>query len=369
MRRSSSLVIGLFGLIASLLSMPSSVAAGDCTSFAQFGKSAVSLEPYTDADFQKDVPSLKNPQEIDMIGNQTKTGEPAFRVVDAQPGWDANLLKIIQDKGSNIAVFSFAARSSDGTIWRPVIRTTWDLQEDPEKTPITSADLTYLTSQQASTVRQPISRATFRTGISLMRQGLTPGNWGALGIEINVKGCPVQTIYTKRFQVPQFEIKNFNFDNFVDNEVSYVKSPINYLARQECAKSVEALKSAAISASSKSSSWSLPNTQTGNLDLRWKPSGESQCTLHADLLLSPALGDGCLKRMNPGSSNYSYQTLKYPCVVSLDARASTYVQLATFTIAKPSGSSATAVTTCVKGPKVQKISGANAKCPTGYKKK
>ena len=370
MRKILTISLGLVGIFATAISVPAVASAAECPTFAEYANTTTTLEPYSYSDFQRDLPSLKNPDEISLIGNQLKTGDPAFRVLDSQPGWNLSLLKYIADKGPNIAVFSFPVQSSDAKNWKPFIRSNWDFQEDPEKMAISSSDAAMWASQSPPTSLPAINRVMFRSGISLVRDGLTPGKWGALAIEININGCPTRTIYTKKYQVPQFEIKDFNLDTFIDNELANTRrDPINYLVRKECNQVVENLKSAAKTASSKGVNWSLPNTQTGNLNLLWKAGGMSTCSVNADLRLSPALGDQCLKRINPGSSNYSYQTLKYPCLISIDGFSSTYVQLATFTIAKPSGVSANAVTTCVKGPKVQKISGANAKCPTGYKKK
>ena len=366
-----SIALLTLGLI---ISAPLAVAS-ECSDFSQFEKSTMTLVPYTLADFQMDLPNIKYADDIKPIQNQLSTGNPAFQIIDTRAGFDPDLLKFIVEKGRDIAVFTFDALSSDAKNWRPVSRDNWDFQENPEKIEISPENAAMYLSQseqskQAPETRPIISRPTFRSGIYLMRLGLTPGKWGARGIEISVKGCPTKTIYTKRFQVPQFELDNFDLDKFIDNEARLVPTDgMNYLSRRDCAQTLESLKKTAVNASAKSANWSLPPTQSGNLNMRWKISGESICYLNVSLKLSPALGDRCLKKNNPGGNAYSYQTMKYPCLVAIDASGMETVQLASFTISKPSGGTTGAFTTCVKGSKSQKILGANAKCPVGYTRK
>jgi hypothetical protein len=357
-------------LVFSLINPITSVAA-DCPDFKQYEKSSATLVPYTYAEFQKDLPNAIYPDVLRYSGYQIEIGEPVFRLKNMYPMFDPQFLKMISEKGPDAAVYYSEVKSSDGVNWSRLSRAHWDFLEDPEKNLLPSSFNPNAPIQSATST---LSLPQLRPGINLLRSGLTPGMKGAIALEIYLKGCPTRTIYTKRFDVPKFEVKDQTLDTYIANEQRFnQREPMNFLQQEECTKSLNSIVSAAKTASSKSETWSMPQIPSGVLNLSWKIGGQSLCNAGGDVTIQPALGDQCLKRLNPGQSDYSYSTLKFPCNVSIDIRGTTNVQLATFSIKKPvtkltkQGSLVTI--TCLKGKRAMTITGSKPVCPGGYKKK
>jgi hypothetical protein len=357
-------------IVASLIN-PINSAAADCPDFKQFEKSSTTLVPYSYADFQKDLPSAIYPDNLRYSGYQIEIGEPVFRLKNMYPMFDPQFLKIISEKGPDAAVYYSEVKSSDGVNWTRLSRAHWDFLEDPDKNLLSSSFNPNAPIQSATST---LTLPQLRPGINLLRSGLTPGMKGAIAVEIYLKGCPARTIYTKRFEVPKFEIKNQTLDTYITNEQSFnQREPMNFLQLEECTKSLNSIVSAAKAASSKSVNWSMPQIPSGVLNLGWKIGGQSLCNVGGDVTIQPTFGDQCLKRLNPGQSDYSYSTLKFPCNVSIDIRGTTNVQLATFSINKPvtklTQQGNVVTITCTKGKKIMTKTGSKPTCPSGYKKK
>ena len=364
-------ILSITFLTVGLTSSMTIASAADCPDFSKFDKTTMTLVPYSNSDFQRDLPSASKSDDLTSIGIQIESGEPVFRALNMYPMWDPELLNLIKEKGTDIAVYYYPVRSTNGTNWKRLSRAYWDFMDDEEKNSLTAEYNSAGPTQSSVTT---ISRPQIRTGISLLRQGLTPGTKGATAVEISVRGCPTKTIYTKQFTVPNFELKSKSIESFLENEIKYSPYPApNFKAQEECISTFNSLLTAAKSASSKSANWSMPPSQRGLLDLRWKPTGESLCENDGPITIQPSFGDQCLKRLDPGGSTFRYQTLKIPCKVSLDIRSRTNVELATFTISKPAESTIPpkkiVTITCTNGKISRSASGTNPLCPKGFKRK
>ena len=307
----------------------------------------------------------------ESIRESLKSGVDYLLMRNMQSALPSAYYAKIVEGGRNIAISGQWKRSTDGKDWQSFAGSRWNLM------PIGEDEM--WTSDMGQRIK--MERGRLFTTVDASRAGITPNTQIAYEIKVNVNGCKQKIFYERKTVVPTYNIVTRDFSTLVDEY--YASNPsikqVNFLVQKKCVDTLTQFVSHVKQISSSSQTWTIQNTARGILDLGWTLSSQpDEACLQSgfpfiDISLSPTTGDSCITLLAPGKSIFTYQTLKYPCTISIDIRgqSSDKFEVARFQIVKSPvvQSSKQATIFCTKGLKTMKVTSVKPMCPKGYKKK